>query len=177
MTTLPLPSIIFPCTFLVLTTREQSRRSSIYTTQNLPSSLFKLGERDVFVTSLVTAILKQESSGLITLKALCSFIFRFLRAGTSAVCQQIRRLGMRDVETLQGGMSQLHRDRVLDGFRNGKFSVLVATDVAARGLDIPDVELIVQVLLLRFNWLVRMKTDEDDNDNDDLKNDDGLTTA
>jgi len=74
-----------------------------------------------------------------------TIVFVPTRAGTSAVCQQIRRLGMRDVETLQGGMSQLHRDRVLDGFRNGKFSVLVATDVAARGLDIPDVELIVQI--------------------------------
>ena len=54
-------------------------------------------------------------------------------------------MGLRDVQTLQGGMSQSARDRVLDGFRSGKFSVLVATDVAARGLDIPDVELIVQV--------------------------------
>jgi len=78
-------------------------------------------------------------------EAKSTIVFVATRAGTTEVCQQIRRLGMRDVETLQGGMSQSHRDRVLDGFRNGKFSVLVATDVAARGLDIPGVELIVQI--------------------------------
>ena len=35
----------------------------------------------------------------------------------------------------------------LAGFRSGKFSTLVATNVAARGLDINDVQLIVQVCL------------------------------
>ena len=34
---------------------------------------------------------------------------------------------------------------LVQGFKAGKFGVLVATDVAARGLDIPNVELIIQL--------------------------------
>ena len=37
-------------------------------------------------------------------------------------------------------MKQSHRDRVMGKFRNGKIEILVATDVAARGIDVPNVE-------------------------------------
>ena len=46
---------------------------------------------------------------------------------------------------LHGDIPQAQREQTLDGFRSGKFSVLVATDVAARGLDISGIELVVQV--------------------------------
>ncbi|KAL7237800.1 hypothetical protein ACSBR2_003993 [Camellia fascicularis] len=46
-------------------------------------------------------------------------------------------------EALHGDISQHQRERTLNGFRQGKFTVLVATDVAARGLDIPNVDLII----------------------------------
>ncbi|KAL9260317.1 DEAD-box ATP-dependent RNA helicase 3A, chloroplastic-like protein [Drosera capensis] len=46
-------------------------------------------------------------------------------------------------EALHGDISQHQREKTLNGFRRGKFSVLVATDVAARGLDIPNVDLII----------------------------------
>ena len=42
-------------------------------------------------------------------------------------------------EGLHGGMNQAQRDRVMQAFRSGKTELLVATDVAARGLDIPHV--------------------------------------
>jgi ATP-dependent RNA helicase RhlE len=41
--------------------------------------------------------------------------------------------------SIHGNKSQGQRDRALDGFRAGDLKVLVATDVAARGIDIPDV--------------------------------------
>jgi len=40
---------------------------------------------------------------------------------------------------LQGNMSQNQRQRALDGFRSGKHDILVATDVAARGIDVNDI--------------------------------------
>ncbi|KAJ8532029.1 hypothetical protein K7X08_011952 [Anisodus acutangulus] len=46
-------------------------------------------------------------------------------------------------EALHGDISQTQRERTLSGFRQGQFNVLVATDVAARGLDVPNVDLVV----------------------------------
>jgi len=43
-------------------------------------------------------------------------------------------------EGLHGDLKQSQRDRVMNGFRNGKTEILVATDVAARGIDVDDVE-------------------------------------
>ncbi|XP_066394690.1 DEAD-box ATP-dependent RNA helicase 7-like [Miscanthus floridulus] len=45
---------------------------------------------------------------------------------------------------LHGDVVQAQREVILAGFRSGKFQVLVATNVAARGLDINDVQLIIQ---------------------------------
>lgn len=42
-------------------------------------------------------------------------------------------------QSLHGDMEQPMRERVLNGFRKGDFQILVATDVAARGIDVPDV--------------------------------------
>ncbi|KAF8714064.1 hypothetical protein HU200_028060 [Digitaria exilis] len=47
------------------------------------------------------------------------------------------------IKVLHGDISQNQRERTLSGFREGRFNILVATDVAARGLDIPNVDLVV----------------------------------
>jgi ATP-dependent RNA helicase DDX21 len=47
-------------------------------------------------------------------------------------------------QVLHGDIAQAQRELTLQGFRDGNFTCLVATDVAARGLDIPEVDLIVQ---------------------------------
>ncbi len=47
------------------------------------------------------------------------------------------------VETLHGDLSQAQRDRVMRRFRSGQADMLIATDVAARGLDIPDVSHVI----------------------------------
>jgi ATP-dependent RNA helicase DeaD len=46
-------------------------------------------------------------------------------------------------ETIHGDLSQAQRDRVMRRFRTGQAAILIATDVAARGLDIPDVSHVI----------------------------------
>lgn len=53
------------------------------------------------------------------------------------------------VDRLHGDMPQTLRERVMDSFRKGCLSVLVATDIAARGLDIDDVDMVVNFELPR----------------------------
>lgn len=46
-------------------------------------------------------------------------------------------------EGLHGDMKQLQRTTVMNGFRTGRVSILVATDVAARGIDVSDIDYVV----------------------------------
>jgi ATP-dependent RNA helicase DeaD len=46
-------------------------------------------------------------------------------------------------EGLHGDMNQSQRERVMGKFREGNIDILIATDVAARGIDVPDVDLVV----------------------------------
>ena len=48
-------------------------------------------------------------------------------------------------ERFHGGMEQPDRERALYKFRNGSCHVLISTDLAARGLDIPEIEHIIPV--------------------------------
>jgi ATP-dependent RNA helicase DDX21 len=49
-----------------------------------------------------------------------------------------------DSQVLHGDIQQKQREITLEGFRNGKFNCLIATDVASRGLDIPEIDLVIQ---------------------------------
>ncbi len=53
--------------------------------------------------------------------------------------KQLQKRGV-SVDCLHGDIPQGQRNRVMEGFRKGKFEILVATDVAARGIDVDDVE-------------------------------------
>jgi len=48
-----------------------------------------------------------------------------------------------DIEVMHGDIAQNQREVTLKRFKEQKFSVLVATDVASRGLDIPNVDLVI----------------------------------
>jgi hypothetical protein len=49
-----------------------------------------------------------------------------------------------EVQIVHGDINQKQREATIEGFKKGKFKCLVATDVAARGLDIPMVDLVIQ---------------------------------
>ncbi|MGC8558282.1 MAG: DEAD/DEAH box helicase [Nitrososphaeria archaeon] len=49
----------------------------------------------------------------------------------------------RDVAAIHGDLSQPQRERALNAFRKGRANILVATDVAARGIDIPGIKLVI----------------------------------
>ena len=46
-------------------------------------------------------------------------------------------------EGIHGDMNQKSRDKVMNKFRNGNIEILIATDVAARGIDVPNAEVVV----------------------------------
>jgi superfamily II DNA/RNA helicase len=71
-----------------------------------------------------------------------ALIFSRTREGTSELAQRLRRRH-HEVASLSSLLSQSNRGRALDAFRRGEFQVLVATDVAARGLDITDIDLVI----------------------------------
>ena len=67
-----------------------------------------------------------------------ALIFARTRIGTAELATALTRQGF-PAETLNGDLTQEARERVLHRFRNNQIQILVATDVAARGLDIDDI--------------------------------------
>jgi ATP-dependent RNA helicase RhlE len=71
-----------------------------------------------------------------------TLIFTATRENTSLLATVLRR-GRHDVISLSSLLSQANRERALASFRSGESPMLVATDVAARGIDISDIDLVV----------------------------------
>ncbi|MCL2134613.1 MAG: DEAD/DEAH box helicase [Candidatus Bathyarchaeota archaeon] len=71
-----------------------------------------------------------------------AIIFCRTRRDTSRVSSQMYKKGFR-VQALHAGFTQAQRDRAINDFKTGRLSLLVATDVAARGLDIEGITHII----------------------------------
>ena len=71
-----------------------------------------------------------------------AIVFGRTKHGVRKLNRELRRLGHKSVE-LQGNMAQNARDMVMDSFRNQRADILVATNVAARGLDLSHVGLVI----------------------------------
>ncbi len=71
-----------------------------------------------------------------------ALIFTRTRRGAEGLADYLLRKNL-SVARLHSDRSQGQRQTALKGFRNGKFKILVATDIAARGLDIPTVSHVV----------------------------------
>jgi ATP-dependent RNA helicase RhlE len=62
-------------------------------------------------------------------------IFTRTKHRATRLAEQMRRSGL-PVALLQGDLSQSQREKALRGFRSGRYRILVATDIAARGIDV-----------------------------------------
>jgi len=71
-----------------------------------------------------------------------TIVFTRTKRGADRVAKRLNQDGIRS-EAIHGNKSQNNRERTLDGFRTGRVRVLVATDIAARGIDIDDITHIV----------------------------------
>jgi len=87
----------------------------------------------------VSALLKEI---LRTTKTELVLIFTRTKHRAERVAEQLAKAGYR-VASLQGNMTQSRRQAALDGFREGSFKILVATDIAARGIDVLEISHVV----------------------------------
>jgi ATP-dependent RNA helicase RhlE len=81
--------------------------------------------------ALLERILREDGAGR-------SIVFTRTKHGANRLAEQLSRSGIR-AEAIHGNKSQGARERALDGFRSGSLPVLVATDLAARGIDVDGV--------------------------------------
>ncbi|PHP68669.1 hypothetical protein CSC94_01325 [Zhengella mangrovi] len=65
-------------------------------------------------------------------------VFTRTKHGANRLCQQLGRSGL-EAQPIHGNKSQNQREKTLAAFRDGSMRILVATDIAARGIDIDDV--------------------------------------
>ena len=94
----------------------------------------------------VFAVMLREKQKFGALKALLkeedlrrSLVFCNTRARAEALFERLDREGFLSL-ALHGDLTQRERERALEAFRRGEANLLVASDVAARGLDLPEVE-------------------------------------
>lgn len=71
-----------------------------------------------------------------------ALVFSRTKIGADRVARDLRRAGIQ-AEAIHGDKNQMERQKALNDFKNGKISVLVATDIAARGIDISELSHVI----------------------------------
>jgi len=84
---------------------------------------------------LLLALLEQTATGRV-------LIFTRTKYRARGLARDLEKRGYR-AAALQGNMSQNQRQRAIGGFRGGKYDILVATDVAARGIDVSEISHVI----------------------------------
>lgn len=84
---------------------------------------------------LLLAMLEQTPTGRV-------LIFTRTKYRARNLAQKLQKDGYR-VSALQGNMTQNRRQQAITGFRNGKYDILVATDIAARGIDVSEISHVI----------------------------------
>ncbi len=86
-------------------------------------------------TALTLAMLQQMRMGRV-------LIFTRTKHRARSLARKLEKGGHR-ATMLQGNMSQNQRQKAIDGFRAGRYDILVATDIAARGIDVADISHVI----------------------------------
>jgi ATP-dependent RNA helicase RhlE len=84
---------------------------------------------------LLLAMLDQTATGRV-------LIFTRTKRRARFLARDLEKKGHK-VSALQGNMSQNRRQQAIGGFRNGKYDILVATDIAARGIDVAEISHVI----------------------------------
>ena len=92
-------------------------------------------------------IVKKEDKNKLLAKLLSEYrgsvlIFSRTKYGARKICQAVRNMGHRAAE-IHSNRSLVQRREALDGFKSGRYRVLVATDIASRGIDVVGIELVL----------------------------------
>lgn len=98
-------------------------------TQTVSHALYPVPQ--LLKPALVISILKELKSNRV-------LVFTRTKHRARNLARKLEKEGFRTA-ALQGNMSQNQRQTALDGFRSGRFDVLVATDIVARGIDVSDI--------------------------------------
>ena len=98
----------------------------------IEQELVNIGEAEKYETLLA----KLNGQGCTTI------IFVKTKHGTKKLADKLAKINIR-AQAIHGDLKQSKRDRVLQDYRDKRFQVLVATDLAARGLDVPHIELVI----------------------------------
>lgn len=69
-------------------------------------------------------------------------VFTRTKHGAKKICRGVRAMG-HDAAELHSNLSFAQRSRSLEGFRSGAYRILIATDIAARGIDVSGIELVI----------------------------------
>jgi ATP-dependent RNA helicase DeaD len=85
---------------------------------------------------LLRMLLEQENPDL-------AIVFTKTKRGAEKLAKKLHADGI-ECREIHGNLAQNKRDHVMKGFRHGKFDVLIATDLASRGIDVADISHIIQ---------------------------------
>jgi ATP-dependent RNA helicase RhlE len=96
-------------------------------------ALYPVGQH--LKTALLLELLRHTDTGSV-------LIFTRTKHRAKRVAQQLEKAGYK-AASLQGNLSQNRRQAALDGFRDGSFQILVATDIAARGIDVSSISHVI----------------------------------
>jgi len=107
--------------------------AELSTVDSVTQIYFEVAQRDK--TAGLRELVERELKGR-------TLIFCKMKRGVDRLAEDLDRRGVR-VGALHGDMDQRRRDRVVERFREGDLDVLIATNVAARGLDIPEITHVV----------------------------------